>query len=73
MWFRMPDHFHSGAGSGGSKAAALRDAEANWAGLVDLEYGSAFRHFSLSHSKTVSCSQSGGWSCSVESRPCRRS
>lgn len=68
----MPEHFHSGAGSGGSKAAALKDAVANWAGLVDFEYGSAFRSFSLSRSKSVSCSQSGGWNCSVESRPCRR-
>lgn len=68
----MPDHFHTGAGSGATKAAAMRDAEGNWAGLVDFEYGSAFRHFSMAHGKTVSCSQSGGWSCSVEARPCRR-
>ena len=68
----MPDHYHSGAGSGRSKSAAMADAVANWAGLVDLEYGRAFSHFGLSHSKSVSCSQGGGWSCSVESRPCRR-
>ena len=69
----MPDHIHYGSGSGSSKAAALADAAANWAGLVDLEYGSAFSRFSLAHSKSLSCSKSGSWSCSVEARPCRRS
>ena len=68
----MPDHSHSGAGSGSTKAAALADAAANWAGLVDLEYGSAFSHFSRAHGKSISCSNRGGWSCSVQARPCRR-
>jgi len=67
----MPEHYHSGSGSGSSKTAALADAAADWAGLVDLEYGSAFSHFSRAHGKSVSCSNSGGWSCSVQARPCR--
>jgi len=68
----MPDHAHYGSGSGSSRGAALADAAANWAGLVDIEYGSAFSHFSLARGKSISCSRSGGWSCSVEARPCRR-
>ena len=68
----MPDHFHSGVGSGSSKGAALANAAENRAGLVDFEYGSAFRHFSLAHSKTINCSTGGGWTCTVEARPCRR-
>ena len=68
----MPEHFHYGSGSGASKTAALADAAANWAGLVDLEYGSAFSHFGLAHGKSVSCSHTGDWTCSVEARPCRR-
>jgi len=67
----MPDHVHYGSGSGGTKAAALAKAEDNWAGLVDLEYGSAFSHFSLARGKSVKCSSSSGWSCDVEARPCR--
>jgi hypothetical protein len=68
----MPDHFHSGTGSGGTKAAALANAAANWAGLVVFEYGSAFGRFSMAHAKSISCSNGGGWSCTVEARPCRR-
>jgi hypothetical protein len=68
----MPDHFHFGAGSGSSKAAALADAATNWAGLVDWEYGHAFSRFSMAHSKKISCSGGNGWSCTVEARPCRR-
>jgi hypothetical protein len=67
----MPDHFHSGGGSGSTKSAALADAQRNWAGLVVWEYGRAFGSFGLAHSKSISCSQGGGWSCSVEARPCR--
>jgi len=68
----MPEHSHTGSGSGATKGAALASAAENWAGLVDLEYGSAFRHFSLAHGKSISCSNTGGWSCYVEARPCRR-
>jgi hypothetical protein len=68
----MPDHYHYSTGTGSSKAAAMADAVANWAGLVVFEYGNAYGHFGMAHSKSVSCSSSSGWSCSVEARPCRR-
>jgi hypothetical protein len=69
----MSDHWHFGSsGQQGSRRAAQRAAIASWQDFTDLEYGSAWARYSRSASRKMSCSRAGsGWSCNVESRPCR--
>lgn len=70
----MTDHFHQGFSSGhGTRQAALREAVAGWRGFTAWEYGDHWGSWNRAKSKSVSCDQgSGGWSCSVEARPCKR-
>lgn len=69
----MIDHTHTGTSSGqptrkAAEAAAARD----FAGFTAWEYGGHWGNFALAGSKQMSCSQGGGgWSCSVEARPCK--
>ncbi|MDQ8698291.1 hypothetical protein [Hyphomicrobium sp. LHD-15] len=66
------DHYHYGSGSGGSKAAAQKDAIVSWASFTDFEYGSDWARYSKAASKGVTCSGSGGsFSCQIEARPCK--
>lgn len=65
------DHFHYGTGSGGSRAAAMRDAIGSWSSFTDFEYGSDWARWSRATSKQASCSRSGsGYSCEISARPC---
>jgi len=70
------DHFHYGSSSGASsKRAAEIAAVQSWSDFVDFEYGPAWAGWGRSSSKSVKCSKagpSGGWSCDISSRPCRR-
>lgn len=69
----MADHFHSGSSSGrNSRKEAEAAAISDWQGFTAWEYGSIWGSFALAESKTISCSPSSGWSCTVEARPCRR-
>jgi hypothetical protein len=66
------DHYHSGSGSGATKAAAQKDAISSWAGFTDFEYGSDWAHFSRAASKSMSCSKgANGFDCQLSARPCR--
>jgi hypothetical protein len=69
----MLDHFHSGSSAGqSSRKQAEVEAVASWASFTAFEYGNNWGSYRLSESKRMSCSQSGGgWSCTVESRPCK--
>jgi len=69
----FPDHFHSGVSSSeSSRGRAVAEAVKAWEDFTWFEYGGAYGHWSLAHSKSVSCSNSGGWKCTVEARPCHR-
>jgi hypothetical protein len=69
----MSDHWHSGSGTGATKAAAQKAAVRSWIDFTDLEYGGRWASFSNAASKKVSYSkESSGWSASVEARPCYR-
>ena len=69
----FPDHFHSGASSGAAtKAKATIEAVRAWEDFVYFEYGNSYDHWSMARSKSVSCSTSNGWSCTVEARACHR-
>jgi hypothetical protein len=67
----MVDHFHSGSGSGATKAQAARQAIQAWADFTAWEYGSVWGRYSISTGQRMSCDQTGSWSCFVEARPCR--
>jgi hypothetical protein len=66
------DHFHYGSSGPGfsSRAKAVSAAVGAWSDFVYLEYGGDYDHWGLAHSKSVNCSNSGGWSCDVSARPC---
>ena len=67
------DHFHTGSSSGvASRAKAVTDAVRAWEDFVYFEYGGSYDHWSMAHGKSVSCSSSNGWSCTVEARACHR-
>ena len=66
------EHSHAGSGSGGSRAQATSSAIRAWEDFVYFEYGGSYDRWSVAHSKSVSCSNGNGWSCSVEARPCHR-
>lgn len=66
------DHFHSGSGTGSSRAQAEKSAIGSWSDFTAWEYGTPWGRYSNAVSKTMNCSQSGGsWSCQVDARPCR--
>jgi hypothetical protein len=67
----MSDHWHYGSGSGSSRKAAENDAIKSWSSFTALEYGSDWARFSRAASRSLSCSQSGDWSCQLEARPCK--
>ena len=68
----MTGHTHAGAGSGSTRAAAEAEAAANYSSFTAWEYGDQWGSWRLAAGKTASCSQAGGgWSCSIEARPCR--
>ena len=65
------DHFHSGTSSGqSSRARATVEAIKSWEDFVYFEYGRGYDHWSLAHSKSMSCSNGNGWSCDAEARAC---
>ena len=65
-------HAHSGTGEGKTKAAAMSAALKNWWEYTAGEYGSDWAHWGKSAGKTVSYAKAaGGWSATVESRPCK--
>jgi len=69
----MADHFHSGEGQGRTTRRAKRAAAIDWGGFTGFEYGTDWARFSRAGSRTSKCGRvSGGWSCQVEARPCRR-
>ena len=69
----MADHFHSGSAAGhDTRKKAEAAAAADWAGFTSWEYGAHWGSFALAETKRMSCQQAGGWSCTVEARPCRR-
>lgn len=67
------DHWHYGGSNGQpNKKAAMIEAIKSWASFVDLEYGSTWANYQKSAGKKVKCEQgASGWSCDIESRPCR--
>jgi hypothetical protein len=68
----MIDHFHFGSGSGGSKAAAQREAIISWSSFTDFEYGSDWARWSRAASKGITCTKGGGGiDCQVQARPCK--
>lgn len=70
----MSDHFHHGSSAGQpSKAAAMKEAVASWAGFTAFEYGNEWANYNKAGSKKASCSQStsGAWGCEIQARPCR--
>lgn len=69
----MADHWHSGSGSGRTKAAAKRAAMRSWIDFTNFEYGSVWARFSRAGSKSVRYTkESSGWGATVDARPCRR-
>ncbi len=66
------DHFHSGSSSGqATRMAAERAAIAGWSSFTAWEYGGHWASWQIAASRGVNCSQSSGWSCQIEARPCR--
>jgi hypothetical protein len=70
----MATHFHHGNSNGHkSRKEAESAAIGSWQGFTAWEYGAAWGRFSMAESRSVKCdSGSGGWSCEVQARPCRR-
>lgn len=68
----MSDHYHSGSGSGRTKAAAQAAAVRSWADFTNFEYGTAWARWSLAQGKSVHYTKAeSGWDASVDARPCR--
>lgn len=69
----MIDHFHHGYSAGHrSKKLAMREAVSGWRGFTAFEYGDHWASWRRAKTKRVSCDRSsGGWSCSIEARPCK--
>jgi hypothetical protein len=66
------DHFHYGTSEGEkTRKAAVAAAVRSWADFTDFEYGSDWAKFSKAASKSIKCTQSNGWGCNIEARPCR--
>ena len=67
------EHSHSGVSAGETtKARAVSNAIRAWEDFVYFEYGGAYDRWSIAHSKSVSCSSSGGWSCTAAARACHQ-
>lgn len=65
------DHYHSAVGAGEtSKAKALSAAISSWKDFVWLEYGLAYTNWSIAHGKSVVCTSTNGWTCTIEARAC---
>jgi hypothetical protein len=68
----MLDHYHSGNGSGRTRAEAQRAAIRDWVGFTAWEYGSSWASYSLAVSKSMKCDRSSdGYSCNTDARACR--
>lgn len=69
----MVSHYHSGNGSGPTKAAARRAAIRSWVDFTALEYGTDWARFGRARSRGIRCTRTGkrSYDCSVEGRPCR--
>ena len=68
----MADHYHSGSGTGHTKAAAQAAAARSWADFTNFEYGSAWARWSRAGGKSVRYTkEAAGWSADVDARPCR--
>lgn len=69
----MADHWHYGSGaSSKSKRSAEREAIRSWQNFTAMEYGSDWARYYRSGSRKMRCGRSSsGWSCDVESRPCK--
>jgi len=68
----MSDHYHSGSGSGRTKATAQAAAVRSWADFTNFEYGTAWARWSLAHGKSVRYTKAEtGWEAYVDARPCR--
>lgn len=67
----LADHFHSGSGSGRTRAQAERQAIQSWVDFTAWEYGSSWGRYRLAASKRMSCERGDSWSCNVEARPCK--
>lgn len=66
------DHYHYGTSSGEkSRKAAVSAAIRSWSDFTDFEYGSTWARFSKAAGKSIKCTQSNGWGCNIEARPCR--
>ena len=66
------DHFHSGSSSEhATRAAAEKEAIAGWSSFTALEYGNRWGSWRIAGSKSMNCSQTSGWGCQIEARPCR--
>ena len=68
------EHFHEGiANNGTSRSDALQTAITGWEDFTWFEYGNDYGHWSLAHSKSVSCTGgNGSWNCVVRARACHR-
>ena len=67
----MLDHYHDGSGTGSTRAKAEKSAIVAWTEFTAWEYGSPWARYSNAVSKTMNCSQAGGWTCQIQARPCR--
>jgi hypothetical protein len=65
------DHFHSGNGTGSTRAQAEKQAIRAWVDFTAWEYGSTWGRYALAASKKMKCERGSDWSCFVEARPCR--
>lgn len=68
----MADHYHTGNGSGTTRALAEKSAISSWADFTALEYGSSWASFKLAAGKQMNCTGSGtSWQCTINALPCR--
>lgn len=67
------DHFHEGSGTGATRRKAETGAKQSWTDFTAWEYGSDWARFSISASKTMTCTKNGASQvdCQVSARPCR--
>jgi hypothetical protein len=66
-------HFHYGSGTNGkTKRAALKTAVLAWREFTAWEYGVPWAYWKRAAGKSVECTKSGKWSCSVSASPCRK-
>lgn len=65
-------HSHGGSGQGKTKPAALAAAHQDWYAYTAGEYGSDWAHWGKSAARKVNYTKAdGGWSATIESRPCK--